>query len=355
MKIFEYDEVIEWAKGAEGKSGPHLLLGNGFSMAFNPEQFSYKALKDRADQENEIGVISKRLFDARNTNDFEGVIRELDATVTVLESMDGSEHEELIEQLKREAEDLKDSLARAIADLHPDIHYDIDDEAFRRVGEFLRPYVNIYTTNYDVLLYWVLMKNMEIDATDEDRCDDGFREARPNDDYVVWDNLRSAWKQNIFYLHGALHLFLNEERGELQKVTWSRTSEVLLTQIRQRLSDRSFPLVITEGTSEAKRSKILQSDYLGRNLRSLANVGGGVVVYGLGFSDNDNHLKDAIFKSKATRLAVSLYGDPVSESNLELRSSMSALIMRRQAQAEGNRNVKPLELRYYSADSAELW
>lgn len=356
MEVKKFSESLQWVEEAEGKSGPHLLLGNGFSMAFNSEQFSYRALKDRANAMDEIGDIARGLFDANGTNDFESIIKVIESSVTVLESLDGGSYRALIKDLTLEANELKDALAKAIADLHPDTHYDIDDDALRRVGEFLKSFKNVYTTNYDVLLYWVVMNNLEKFKLDEIRYDDGFREASADDDYVVWNSFRSAQLQNVFYLHGALHLFLNEQLGQLQKVTWVRTEEALLAQIRERLAAGSFPLVVTEGTAEAKRSKILQSDYLGRNLRSLANVKGGILVYGLGFSDNDDHLKDAILNSKATRLAVSLYGDGDSESNLRLRKTMNGLVMERQAQVEASKGRRAgLEVQYFSSESVSLW
>lgn len=355
MKLYDYDETIDWLNDAPAKSGPHLLLGNGFSMAYSAEQFSYKALKVKAEENGEIGEIARELFASSETSDFERVIKEIEATATVLKAVKKHGNEELISDLDDEAKTLKEALARAIVELHPDVHYEIDEAAAARVGEFLDQYKKVYTTNYDILLYWVLMKNLDFDDESKFRRDDGFREARPRDPYVVWDNLNSSRNQTVYYLHGALHLFLDESRGELQKITWIRTSELLLEQIRDRLSENSLPLIITEGTSAAKRSKIMQSDYLGTTLRSFANIGGGLLVYGLAFSENDNHLTDAILNSSVSHLAVSLFGDPESENNIEIRAAVEKLITRRKAQVEANKRRTPLTVRYFDSSSVSLW
>jgi hypothetical protein len=58
--------------------------------------------------------------------------------------------------------------------------------------------------NYDLLLYWALMQREMPPSID---FDDGFRE--PDDgpaEYVTWD-VQKTGEQNVFYLHGGLHIF----------------------------------------------------------------------------------------------------------------------------------------------------
>ncbi|AZU01167.1 DUF4917 family protein [Brevibacterium linens] len=355
MSIIDYDRAMRWVQDAPGGSGPHLLLGNGFSMAYNAKQFSYGALKSRASERSEIGEIAEGVFRRNDTSDFESVIKELESTASVLEVVNSDSNGGLIDQLLAEAQALKETLARAIVDLHPDVHYEIEESASDRVSNFLDNFKRIYTTNYDILLYWVLMRNLDFEDNSEYRRDDGFRGAMPEDPFVVWDNLNSSRNQTVYYLHGALHLFMNEARGELQKVTWIRTSELLLDQIRGRLEENSFPLIITEGTAENKRSRIMQSDYLGTTLRSFANIGGGLLVYGLAFSESDDHLKDAIVNSNIQHLAVSVFGDPDSENNIILRNSVNKMVLRRQALIESRKRRSPLAAKFFHAESVDLW
>ena len=144
--------------------------------------------------------------------------------------------------------------------------------------------------------------------------DDGFRSPDYEAEYVVWNYL-NPHSQTIYYLHGALHLYRDVNTAELQKLTWNRTGSPLIDQIREQLSKDRFPLIVTEGTSSEKLAKIQTSDYLAKGLRSLAAVGGGLLVYGLSFSDNDSHISRAIATSNIKRIAVSLYGEPSSQAN----------------------------------------
>ncbi len=72
---------------------------------------------------------------------------------------------------------------------------------------------------------------------------------------------------------------------------------------------------MAEGISTEKLERIESSNFLGHALRSLANIGGGLLAYGLSFSKNDKHIIDAIVRSSISRLTVSLFGDSASQAN----------------------------------------
>lgn len=71
--------------------------------------------------------------------------------------------------------------------------------------------MEIFSTNYDLLLYWVVMRS------NNKNCIDGFGRDIENDtrEYIPDEDLEFSelrWgkhkdSQNIFYLHGALHIF----------------------------------------------------------------------------------------------------------------------------------------------------
>lgn len=46
MPVETFDDVLKSIKKNAGKRNFYLLLGNGFSMAYDPEIFSYNALHD---------------------------------------------------------------------------------------------------------------------------------------------------------------------------------------------------------------------------------------------------------------------------------------------------------------------
>jgi hypothetical protein len=349
--MLTYEEAYQWVDGTESTKRPCLLLGNGFSVAFDAKRFSYRALRDSAEDSGYIGKLARKLFSTLNTFDFELVIRQLLDAARALEILDASGHAVEIAALRAEAADLKDGLAHTLADLHPERPGDIGDEAYARVRAFIDRHERIYSANYDLLLYWTLMHDEGIAAGHFTASDDGFRNSDNKDaEYVVWNYL-SPHDQTVFYLHGALHLYRDEDNGELQKLTWIRTGKALLDQIRKQLAANHFPLIVAEGTSSEKLARIQTSDYLSRGLRSLASTTGGLLCFGLSMSANDEHILRAITKSRVKRLAVSVYGDPHSPENGLLRAAASRL---QAARSSVNPKV-PLDIQFFDASSTPLW
>lgn len=128
----------------------HALLGNGFSIACRSNIFTYGSLLERADFRDV--PYARRLFETLGTTDFEVVIQTLvqaSRVTSVYPHADPS----LISQLARDADALKTVLVKAIAQNHPDLHNEIDNEEYRRCRAFLSNFKHIYTLNYDLLLY----------------------------------------------------------------------------------------------------------------------------------------------------------------------------------------------------------
>ena len=73
------------------------------------------------------------------------------------------------------------------------------------------------------------------------QADDGFGDPGHAADYVVWNHL-DPHSQSVFHLPGALHLYRSEDG--LEKLTWRRTTEPLIDQVRAQLETDSFPLYV---------------------------------------------------------------------------------------------------------------
>jgi hypothetical protein len=338
MNLMSFDEALKRGTGRR-----HVLLGNGFSRALKDDIFAYDALFERADF-SALSPSARKAFDVLCTTDFEVVMRALRDSAS-LASLYVAKDPDAAKSMRRDADGLRDLLAETIATNHPDRPYDISDEAYKACRLFLARFDgHIFSLNYDLLLYWALMQTELAPPMLE--SDDGFRQPEEGPaDYVVWDP-SDAFKQNIFYLHGALHLF--DAGATLRKMTYSNTGEALVDQIRRALDKGFFPAIVTEGTSVEKVTKIMHSAYLGRGFRSFGQIGGTLFTFGFAMSGNDQHWLMMIAKSKVGLLAVGLYGDPESDANAAIRQRAEAL-----RAARRGRNA--LDVVFYDAKSAAVW
>lgn len=340
MTLLTFAQALAASDRDPGKR--HVLLGNGFSRACLDDTFAYDALRSRSDF-SRLSETGWQAFDALHTSDFEVVMRALNNAAKLAAVYEGP-HSSLARTLAADSEALKTVLIGAIADSHPDHPFAITPERYGYCKCFLAHFRNIYTLNYDLLLYWALMQS-EVDP--QLPCDDGFR--KPEDDaeasYVVWepDSFKS---QNVHYLHGGLHLF--DAGAELQKYTWINTGQRLIDQVRDAMARDLFPVFVSEGASEQKLARIRHSAYLSRAERSLYGLGNSLFVFGHSMADNDEHILRAIQRSKVKKLFVGIFGDPASDSAQQI-------VARARHLADGRPPSKPLAVSFYDAASAEVW
>lgn len=340
ITLLTFEEALKQANG--GKR--HLLLGNGFSRACRNDLFAYDALFAQA--QDQLSPRAKRAFEALKTTDFEVVMRALRQAVDLIQVY-APTNASLAKQLEEDVNKLRDALAQAIASSHPDRPSKIKDAEFSACRAFLSHFDNIYTLNYDLLLYWALMHS------DGDNlnivCNDGFHQPEDGpEDYVVWE-VGDAGSQNVFYMHGALHVF--DAGAEVQKYTWCNTGIALVEQIRQALRENRYPIYVTEGTSESKMNRIQHSAFLSRALRSFAHIGGSLFVYGHSLANSDEHVLRLIERGAVRKVYVSIYGDPKSKDNQRIITRAQAFKSGREQ--SGRRNG--LEVAFFDSASAKVW
>jgi Domain of unknown function (DUF4917) len=169
---------------------------------------------------------------------------------------------------------------------------------------------------------------------------------------VTWDaEGTGSDKQNIHFLHGALHLF--DFGSDLQKRCWERGGGVpLIDQIRASLSDGRFPLFVSEGNTQAKLARIRHSGYLQRSLRSFAAVcrvqNSALFVFGHSLAENDSHAIDRIAKGKVTQLYIGVHGGENDDGN-------RVLIARAQNLAARRNDQNPLDVKFFASASTRVW
>jgi len=335
----------------------NLLLGNGFSIACEPDIFHYGSLFGQAD----FSAIpeARRAFDVLGTQDFEVVIRALEQ---------GSQLAQIYtpvdvaagQRMALHASQLKELLVGTVANNHPARPGDIADHRFHACRQFLAHFLSgpsrgrVYTLNYDLLLYWALMH--DDNPFDDNPADiitiDGFGsdEDDPEADYVVWKAESTANHQSVHYLHGALHLY--DSGAELKKYTWIRSGMPLIEQARAAITSGLYPVFVSEGESNAKLAKIRHFAYLQHSFKSFHTVLGSanqaLFVYGHSLAHNDDHVLSRIGRGKCERVYISLYGDPDSESN--------QYIVNRAEQIGAMRSHRnPMSVSFFDASSANVW
>jgi len=345
-KIYSFDDALRLT---EHQNKRHVFLGNGFSRACRNDIFAYDALFNRA----KFAALSKNarsVFDSLKTTDFEIVIEALRIAAEVLAVYKGQD-KKLYQILKKDAEGLREVLVNAIAESHPDLLSEIGDDSYRACRGFLSKFNKIFTLNYDLLLYWAVMqKELEPDVT----SDDGFRTPEDGEEaYVTWE-VENSYGQNIYYLHGALHLF--DAGAEIQKYTWSQTGIRLTEQIRIALEEGKYPLFVAEGKSQEKLKRIKHNGYLAQAYESFSRIGGALFIFGHSLSANDDHFLKLIEKGKVTQLCVSIFGDPKSDSNQHI-IKRTKKIQRARLNLAAKRNRKPpeLDICFFDAQSANPW
>lgn len=337
--IMTFSEAI---KDSERHSKRRVLLGNGFSIACEPKIFVYKKLFENADFSS-LSASAKAAFDALGTSDFEKVIKALNDAAKIL-ATHGEVAKSVVDSIKHDADGLKELLVQTIAASHPERPGDIPDYKYIACRQFLANFETTYTLNYDLLLYWAFMHTEE---GKEPTSDDGFRKPSYDydADYVTWESSQSH-DQNIFYMHGALHVF--DSGTEVKKYTWKNTGVRLIEQTRDALSKGFFPLFVSEGTSEEKVTKIRHSDYLAKAVRSFAEIGGCLFIYGHSLAVNDEHILHLIESGKLAQVYIGIYDNPESSAN-------KAIIARAERLPASRSKNRPLAVSFFDSASAKVW
>lgn len=351
MPLISFDEAIH---DSEQFTRRHLLLGNGFSIACRADIFHYGSLFSQADFSKVPEVVTA--FEALGTQDFEAAIRALENTIRILPAYLPS-GAAAIGKMYEHAAALKEILVQTIAGNHPNTPIDIPNEKFwacrRFLAHFLAREGQVFTLNYDLLLYWTLMHDdMPFGDPIALATNDGFGndEDDPDADYVVWQGETGAHDAKVHFLHGALHLF--DSGAELKKYTWVRKGVPLIEQARAAIEADAYPLFVAEGTSSQKKSKIRHNAYLYQGFKQLtANVKQGrhcFFIFGHSLADNDNHILVRLARGRFPQLYVGIFGDPDSPANKKIIASAQAMSRQREERW-------PLSVVFYDAASANVW
>ncbi|HED12142.1 MAG TPA: DUF4917 family protein [Gammaproteobacteria bacterium] len=352
--VITFNEAIQDSADCTKRN---LMLGNGFSIACEPDIFHYGSLFGQADFSSIPEA--RQAFDALGTQDFEVVIRALEQG-SHLVPIYATKATETAERMAMHAEQLKELLISTVAHNHPENPGHISDDRFWACREFLKHFLSgpnrgrVYTINYDLLLYWALMH--DDNPFEDNPADiitiDGFGQDYddPDADYVIWKAETRANQQCVHYLHGALHLY--DAGSELKKYTWVRSGLPLIDQARDAMQQGMYPLFVSEGESSAKMAKVRHSAYLQHSFKSFHSImdqsNQALFIFGHSPAENDSHILNQIGRGKCQKVYISLYGDPDSKGNREI-------IQRAEIIASLRRRNYPMKLTFFDASSANVW
>jgi len=296
MKLETFDDVLSSIEKNPDRKF-HLLLGNGFSMAYDPAIFSYNALHDFVTKQDDKDLST--ILDVIETRNFEIIMQHLD-TFSALIAAFGS-NPKLKKRIDEASAKLKTSLLNAVKALHPEHVFKVPDAKSKACSNFLKVFFDsggsTYSTNYDLLLYWVLMRNSIVNHVDG--CG---RELENLDEYVppeeqVWSELtwgKHREEQNVFYLHGALPFFDN---GVAVTKEEYNVYKYLLQNISERMEKGEYPIFVTAGDGQQKLKHIRHNQYLTYCYDNLCSAEGSLVTFGFNFGPYDEHIISAINKA----------------------------------------------------------
>ncbi len=326
MPLLTFEQAVA---RVEAGGRPALLMGNGFSRALRNDIFNYANLLDQADFGGRDRPL-RQLFERLGTFDFESVMKLLESTETVLDTY--GLNDVLLDEVRQDQELLKNALIIAISKTHPERPHDVEPAQFTAARQFLTRFEQVFTVNYDLLLYWA--RNQGDLPPLGYATDDGFRQ------HQVWHEYDTH--QEVHFLHGGLHIF--EDDSSVRKLAHARAEVAIIDQVRANLELGKFPLFVAEPTSAKKRSRIQRNPYLNYCYRALRSLKGTLFILGHSMDRNDSHIFDQIKGSGVSKVLVSIHGDEYSEANTETKANARAFL------EDARRSVE-----FFNADTAAVW
>ena len=289
------EELKNYNDIKEKFSNANILLGNGFSINFS-DTFRYKKLYDFFIKS--CSDASKKLFKELDTDNFENVLESIETTELVCKALNINYNK--FEEHKIE---IKKGLIDSIGNIHPKITdpnwLEIKNK-LNLVSSQFNEFENIFTTNYDILLYYIIL------ALEDENPIFGDYFAHSDGEYTYFDESNLSRERHIYYLHGALFLF--EQNFDTCKI---KAKNSLLNDISKEIENNNYPIFVSEGTSNSKLKAIKSNDYLTfclKQFKKKINSDGRLVIFGQSLSDQDQHLVD-IIDENCKKIAISINSD----------------------------------------------
>src|SRR5580704_15967920 len=227
--------LAAWPNLASRYAGAALLAGNGLSINVWPA-FAYESLFDQA---RAGGLTKEDLALFGEIENFERVLGELATAIRVNETL-----RQPTQAIYERYRSIQRGLGHAVRAVHL-TRSQVPDATLRAIRQDLVRYEWIFTTSYDLLLYWA-MGSADGFAPFIDHFRGSRLEFNPDRADVYADQIP------IYFLHGDLHLVVAGS-GVTRKLRRSDVRTVL-DQFGEPIGDdpQARPLLVTEGNARDK-------------------------------------------------------------------------------------------------------
>ena len=277
-KILNAEGIRQWDLIKKDFIKSPLLLGNGFSLNFSTKLL-YKNLYDNyiKNCSDEITSLFKE-FDSYN---FEIILEHLESTERVCKALNINH-----DRISKNKNLIKQGLIDSINRIHPTPDQ-IKLEQIRKVAEQIKEFDQIFTTNYDLFSYYLILESKKFG-------DYFYFENYSDNRFKLFNSGDELNNNHIYYLHGALFLF----DKSINTLKIKRDENWLIEVITKEITSDNYPLFISEGTHEMKLKAIQSNNYLSYCFRHLKeNKSKKMVVFGQSLSNQDLHIVQAIDNS----------------------------------------------------------
>jgi Domain of unknown function (DUF4917) len=283
------DDLATWQELSNVTEFSGLLVGNGASRAVW-DGFHYSSLFDVALEKHRLTSDDVALFKALKTQNFEYVLAALitaghvtDALGTTVPALD----------------DRYSSIQKALVEAVQSIHVPwgrIPKACKETIQSELLNYRFVYSTNYDLIIYWAMMH--------ENRK--GLKDFFWGKYFDLANTELWGKSTGVLYLHGGLHLYRTVSGRTIKRQSAENENLLDLFAVPFTEDGGASPLFISEGSSDDKLASIARSDYLTFAYTTLAHHEGPLCIFGHSLDDMDRHIVRAIKQSGISEIAISI-------------------------------------------------
>lgn len=283
--------LSSWDEVQDAEEWDVLLLGNGLSINVWGN-FEYGSLYEEAKARRLLSAEDAQLFERLRAANFEDALHALAESIRVGDAL-GDDRSHDIERHTS----VQKALAAAVHSVHIG-RGEIPDDTLERIKREMRLYRYVFTTSYDLILYWAVMHDDRFQGFLDFFWGESFDETTH-----TFTDIDS--RTRLHFLHGALHLVVDRHGRTCKRKS---TFLTLLDQFGSpyRGDSAARPLIVTEARAEEKERRIVENEYLSYCWRRLAHCGSPLVLFGHSLSAQDNHLVKALNRQPERPIAVSL-------------------------------------------------